>query len=192
MQTGKVKWFNAEKGFGFIETEEGTDVFVHFSAIEMDGYKTLSEGTEVSFEIGEGEVVDITGEPMSLDSKVVVKFASENKTFKLGAMKPYFNLDNETINLIDSLTEIKDVIEAKKRQKLVSDIKDRRPKPKKLLEFCDNVDIEEWKKLLDCVNDHRFIYQNRAIVVDKKVIYPSTIIALVDLGKDVSLSELVN
>ncbi len=54
MQKGKVKWFNAEKGYGFIESEDGTDVFVHFSAIEMDGYKVLDEGTEVQFEVIEG------------------------------------------------------------------------------------------------------------------------------------------
>jgi CspA family cold shock protein len=54
MERGKVKWFNAEKGFGFIEREGGKDVFVHFSAIEMDGYKTLEEGTEVEFEVIEG------------------------------------------------------------------------------------------------------------------------------------------
>ena len=54
MEKGKVKWFNAEKGFGFIETESGTDVFVHFSAITMDGYKTLEEGAEVEFEVVEG------------------------------------------------------------------------------------------------------------------------------------------
>ena len=53
--TGKVKWFNAEKGFGFIESSEGTDVFVHFSAINMEGYKTLEEGMEVQFEVVEGE-----------------------------------------------------------------------------------------------------------------------------------------
>ena len=53
--TGKVKWFNAAKGFGFIETEDGQDVFVHFSAIEMDGYKTLDEGMEVQFEVTDGE-----------------------------------------------------------------------------------------------------------------------------------------
>ena len=51
---GKVKWFNAAKGFGFIETEDGQDVFVHFSAIEMDGYKTLDEGMEVQFEVTDG------------------------------------------------------------------------------------------------------------------------------------------
>ncbi|NIT32214.1 MAG: cold shock domain-containing protein [Armatimonadetes bacterium] len=54
MPTGKVKWFNDAKGYGFIETEEGTDVFVHFSAITMEGYKSLSEGQEVEFEIVEG------------------------------------------------------------------------------------------------------------------------------------------
>ncbi len=52
---GRVKWFNAEKGFGFIEREGGKDVFVHFSAIQMDGFKTLDEGQEVEFEIVEGE-----------------------------------------------------------------------------------------------------------------------------------------
>lgn len=54
MMIGKVKWFNAEKGFGFIEREDGDDVFVHFSAIESDGFKTLDEGQEVEFEIVEG------------------------------------------------------------------------------------------------------------------------------------------
>ena len=51
MQNGKVKWFNNEKGFGFIEVEGGDDVFVHFSAIQGEGYKSLEEGQEVSFEI---------------------------------------------------------------------------------------------------------------------------------------------
>jgi len=54
MQQGKVKWFNAEKGFGFIETEVGHDVFVHFSAIVGDGYKTLDEGQRVEFEVVQG------------------------------------------------------------------------------------------------------------------------------------------
>ena len=52
---GKVKWFNAEKGFGFIVSEEGKDVFVHFSAIVQDGYKSLEEGQEVTFDVEEGE-----------------------------------------------------------------------------------------------------------------------------------------
>ncbi|MEI2443031.1 cold shock domain-containing protein, partial [Priestia megaterium] len=51
---GKVKWFNAEKGFGFIEVEGQDDVFVHFSAIQGEGFKTLEEGQEVTFEIVEG------------------------------------------------------------------------------------------------------------------------------------------
>jgi CspA family cold shock protein len=52
---GIVKWFNNKKGFGFIQQEEGPDLFVHFSAINGDGFKTLNEGEEVSFEIEEGE-----------------------------------------------------------------------------------------------------------------------------------------
>ena len=52
--TGTVKWFNAEKGFGFISREGGDDVFVHFSAIQGDGYKTLEEGQAVTFDITEG------------------------------------------------------------------------------------------------------------------------------------------
>ncbi len=55
MAVGKVKWFSAEKGYGFIAREEGDDVFVHFSAIQSDGYKTLDEGQQVSFDIIEGE-----------------------------------------------------------------------------------------------------------------------------------------
>ena len=51
---GKVKWFNAEKGYGFIAREDGNDVFVHFSAIQDDGFKTLTEGQAVEFEIVEG------------------------------------------------------------------------------------------------------------------------------------------
>lgn len=52
---GKVKWFNDSKGYGFIEREGGSDVFVHFSAIKGDGYKSLAEGQEVVFELTDGE-----------------------------------------------------------------------------------------------------------------------------------------
>ena len=54
MATGKVKWFNESKGFGFIEQEDGPDVFVHYTAIQADGFKTLYEDQEVEFDVVEG------------------------------------------------------------------------------------------------------------------------------------------
>ena len=55
MKKGTVKWFNAKKGFGFISDESGNDVFVHFSALKMDGFKVLEEGDQVEFEVVHGE-----------------------------------------------------------------------------------------------------------------------------------------
>jgi CspA family cold shock protein len=55
MQTGTVKWFNAEKGYGFIEVDGGDDVFVHYSAITGEGFKTLEEGQHVQFEVVQGD-----------------------------------------------------------------------------------------------------------------------------------------
>ncbi|EUJ43784.1 cold-shock protein [Listeria riparia] len=54
MQNGRVKWFNNEKGYGFLEMEDGEDIFIHFTAIQGDGYKSLDEGQTVTFEIVEG------------------------------------------------------------------------------------------------------------------------------------------
>ena len=56
MEHGTVKWFNAEKGYGFITREDGSDVFVHFSAIQGDGYKTLEEGQAVTFEVEDSDL----------------------------------------------------------------------------------------------------------------------------------------
>jgi len=55
MPRGRVKWFNDNKGFGFIEQDDGEDVFVHFSVIEMDGFRTLAEGSTVDFEVVKGD-----------------------------------------------------------------------------------------------------------------------------------------
>ena len=57
MEQGTVKWFNAEKGYGFITREDGSDVFVHFSAIQGEGYKSLEEGQHVTFDVEEGQRV---------------------------------------------------------------------------------------------------------------------------------------
>ncbi len=53
--TGTVKWFNSEKGYGFVTTEDGADIFVHFTAISGDGFKTLDEGQKVEFDVVEGD-----------------------------------------------------------------------------------------------------------------------------------------
>ena len=58
MPQGAVKWFNSEKGYGFIAVDEGEDVFVHYSSIQMDGYRSLEEGQRVEFDIGPGRKGD--------------------------------------------------------------------------------------------------------------------------------------
>tara|TARA_Y100001936_G_scaffold22644_1_gene20144 strand:+ start:1440 stop:1640 length:201 start_codon:yes stop_codon:yes gene_type:complete len=54
MDNGRVKWFSNQKGYGFIQTDDGKDIFVHFSAIQSEGFKTLSQGQDVEFEISDG------------------------------------------------------------------------------------------------------------------------------------------
>lgn len=65
MNKGTVKWFNNQKGYGFISDEEGNDVFVHYSGLSMEGFKTLTEGQEVSFEVIDGakgpQATNVTG-----------------------------------------------------------------------------------------------------------------------------------
>ena len=75
---GTVKWFSAEKGYGFIEREEGGDVFVHFSAIQADGFKTLNEGQKVDFEI-----IDGARGPQAANVKVEALYAFFPEIFSL-------------------------------------------------------------------------------------------------------------
>ena len=81
MNTGTVKWFNSEKGYGFISQADGDDVFVHFSAIQGDGFKTLEEGQKVSFDVAEGprgkqaENVAKLAQSFSFLDKIFIKFA---------------------------------------------------------------------------------------------------------------------
>ena len=78
---GTVKWFSAEKGYGFIEREEGGDVFVHFSAIQSDGFKTLNEGQKVDFEIIDGargpQAANVKVEGCSLTEAIERKFLNQ-------------------------------------------------------------------------------------------------------------------
>ena len=67
MNNGTVKWFNAQKGYGFISVENSDDIFVHFSAIQIDGYKTLNEGQKVEFEVVDGD----NGKPQAANVTVL-------------------------------------------------------------------------------------------------------------------------
>jgi CspA family cold shock protein len=78
MSEGKVKWFNAKKGYGFICTSDGTDIFVHYSNISGDGYRTLEEGDQVSFDVAEGDK-GLRAENVVLQSTPDSKVASEQK-----------------------------------------------------------------------------------------------------------------
>ena len=73
MSEGIVKWFNAQKGFGFIATEDGRDIFVHFSDVKCDGFKTLNENDTVAFDIVEGE------KGLRAENVVVVSSSKGNK-----------------------------------------------------------------------------------------------------------------
>ena len=83
---GKVKWFSAEKGYGFIAREDGDDVFVHFSAINDEGFKTLNEGQEVEFDIVEGA----RGPQASNVSKTAYFFYTLMKAFRKKGRLFYF------------------------------------------------------------------------------------------------------
>ena len=86
MEQGKVKWFNAEKGFGFIEREGGDDVFVHFSAIQGEGFKTLDEGQEVTFEVEQGQ----RGPQATNGQKNEYKFNLSKQTRVIGSVFLFF------------------------------------------------------------------------------------------------------
>ncbi len=79
MENGTVKWFNAEKGFGFITREDGSDVFVHFSAIQGDGFKTLEEGQAVTFDVEESD----RGPQAANVTKSIIRQSLREKSLRL-------------------------------------------------------------------------------------------------------------
>ena len=82
MEQGTVKWFNDDKGYGFITRESGDDVFVHFSAIQGDGFKSLSEGQHVTFEVEEGH--------LGLKDSILIKKKKKKTT---GFFRPFFCIE---------------------------------------------------------------------------------------------------
>lgn len=97
MQEGEVKWFDDQKGFGFIEQEVGEDLFVHYSDIEQDGYKTLDEGQEVEFDIEETE--------KGLAAKEVSVLGEVPDTGDAGSEDEDFSDDFSTDDLESQMTE---------------------------------------------------------------------------------------
>jgi CspA family cold shock protein len=87
MSEGKVKWFNAKKGYGFICTSDGTDIFVHYSNISGNGYRTLEEGDQVNFDMVEGDK-GIRAENVVLQSTPDSKAASEQKAHRKAGAAP--------------------------------------------------------------------------------------------------------
>lgn len=108
MRKGTVKWFNAAKGYGFITGEDGVDVFCHFSALQMDGYKTLVEGQPVEF-----DVVDGTKGPQA-SNVTVIQYTSEMTTFE----------NNQEILFNQWFSMIKDQLSADAAGKLQNEIND--------------------------------------------------------------------
>jgi CspA family cold shock protein len=86
MPTGKVKWFNDAKGYGFIQREDGEDVFVHFTAIQSDGFKTLAEGQEVEFEVLNGQKGPQASNVLKLEDPVPQRRPSASSAAAGGAL----------------------------------------------------------------------------------------------------------
>ena len=92
MAKGRVKWFNEKKGFGFISKDDGNDVFVHFSAIKRDGFKSLDEGDEVEFEVSQG--------PKGLQATNVVVLGWNRNTLGSRGKRPQFFLLGSLLNFL--------------------------------------------------------------------------------------------
>lgn len=151
----------------------------------------LSKGDSIKHKkYGQGTIVELEGEVISPAARVKIDFNGDIKTFGLGSLDKFCELSADEKEFIKELNEDDTKAKSKIIAKAVDEIKAKKAKPKKYIDFCENIPITEWEKLLDKINDFRFIYQDKAIVIDNKMIYPSSKIALIDMGKDVQLSEL--